>query len=127
MKMTANGDKLMSRESEEIEWVASPKARRPFTLSLRKLMTVVILIGCFIGGVTLLSRPVMRAREPARRANCSGHLSQLALALHNYVSVHGVLPPAHIDDENGRPMHSWRVLILPFIEEQALYVSDRTD
>jgi hypothetical protein len=111
----------MSRESEEIEWVASPKARRPFTLSVRRMMKIVLLIGCFFGGVTLLNRPYMQAREAARRASCSGHLSQLALALHNYCDVYGVLPPAHVDDEHGRPMHSWRVLILPFIDENPLY------
>jgi hypothetical protein len=116
-----SGDKLMSRESEEIESVAGPKARRPFTLSARKTMTLVTFIGCVLGGVTLLSRPVMRAREASRRADCSGHLSQLALALYNYCDVYGVLPPAHIDDEYGRPMHSWRALILPFISEDGLY------
>jgi hypothetical protein len=114
-------DKLMSRESEEIEWVASPKAKRRFTLSVRKMMTLVIFIGCFLGGVTLLSRPVMRAREAARRASCSGNLSQLAAAIHIYCGVYGILPPAHVDDEYGRPMHSWRVLILPFINQGGLY------
>jgi hypothetical protein len=31
------------------------------------------------------------------------------------------LPPAYIADEDGRPMHSWRVLILPFMSDQKLY------
>ncbi len=87
------------------------------------MMKIVLLMGCFFGGVTLLNRPYMHAREAARRASCSGQLSQLALALHNYCDVYGVLPPAHVDDEHGRPMHSWRVLILPFINEDTLYAN----
>jgi prepilin-type processing-associated H-X9-DG protein len=35
--------------------------------------------------------------------------------------VYGTLPPAYIPDEDGNPKHSWRVLILPFIEQQSLY------
>src|SRR4030095_9667762 len=34
---------------------------------------------------------------------------------------YGSFPPAYIADKNGRPMHSWRILILPFLEEQALF------
>lgn len=36
--------------------------------------------------------------------------------MHNYHEMNGAFPPACIADENGRPMHSWRVLLLPFIE-----------
>ncbi|PHR93513.1 MAG: hypothetical protein COA78_32765 [Blastopirellula sp.] len=64
---------------------------------------------------------VSQAREAARRMQCTNHLKQLGLALHNYHDTYGTLPPAYIADANGKPMHSWRVLILPFIEEQTLY------
>ena len=43
------------------------------------------------------------------------------MACHNYQAVYGVFPPAYIADEQGRPLHSWRVLILPFIEQKELY------
>jgi hypothetical protein len=43
------------------------------------------------------------------------------MAMHNYESKHGRLPPAVVYGEDGKPLHSWRVLILPFIEEDALY------
>jgi hypothetical protein len=88
-------------------------------LSVRSLMILVALCVPFL----LLARAVHDARHAARRAQCCGHLSQLGLALHNYNSAYGTLPPASIADSRGRPMHSWRVLILPFIEEQALYES----
>jgi hypothetical protein len=43
------------------------------------------------------------------------------LAVANYHDNYGSLPPAYIADRNGTPMHSWRVLLLPFLEQQALY------
>ena len=56
-----------------------------------------------------------------RRLACSNHLKQIALALHDYHQAYGCLPPAHTDGRNGKPMHSWRVLILPFLEHGDLY------
>ncbi len=66
----------------------------------------------------------MPSATPARRpgdAHCLGNLCQLQLALLNYHEAYGTLPPAYVADATGRPMHSWRVLILPFIEETKLY------
>ena len=57
----------------------------------------------------------------APRAICANNLKQIALALHNYHTVYGCFPPAYVADEQGRPMHSWRVLILPFLEREPLY------
>jgi hypothetical protein len=43
------------------------------------------------------------------------------LAVANYHSAYGSLPPAYVADKDGRPMHSWRVLILPVLEQSQLY------
>lgn len=43
------------------------------------------------------------------------------MAVANYHEAFGCYPPAYIADRDGRPMHSWRVLILPFLEEGNLY------
>ena len=39
----------------------------------------------------------------------------------NYQSIHGALPPAYTVDAEGKPLHSWRTLILPYLEQQSLY------
>ncbi len=39
----------------------------------------------------------------------------------NYHDIYGSFPPASIADANGKPMHSWRVLILPWMEYKELY------
>jgi hypothetical protein len=48
-------------------------------------------------------------------------LKMIALAMHNYLDFTGAFPPAHQCDKNGKPLLSWRVLILPYIEQDNLY------
>ncbi|NLF68416.1 MAG: DUF1559 domain-containing protein [Candidatus Anammoximicrobium sp.] len=79
---------------------------------------VVLICFCLI---SLLLPAVQTARESARRAQCANNLKQLAYALHNYHSDHGVFPPAFVPDRDGRPTHSWRVLLLPYVEEKSRY------
>ena len=52
---------------------------------------------------------------------------QLTMAMHNYHDTHGHLPPAVVYGENDRPLYSWRVLILPFLEQQGLYDQFKLD
>jgi hypothetical protein len=52
---------------------------------------------------------------------CSLNLKRIGLALHNYHDVYKCFPPAYVPDEKGKPKHSWRVLLLPFVEQQGLY------
>ena len=71
--------------------------------------------------LTLLMPSVQSAREAARRISCNNQMKEIALALHNYHQVNGCFPPAYVADKNGRPMHSWRVLILPYLDYDPLY------
>lgn len=72
----------------------------------------------------LMLLPAKRsAREAARRNGCMSNLKEIALALSNYESARGEYPPAYTVDADGRPLHSWRTLILPYIEQQPLYKS----
>lgn len=85
------------------------------------------IIVCLLMLVSLLLPAVRTAPEAARRAQCVNNLKQIALALHKYEEEYGTLPPAYIAADDGTPMHSWRVLILPFMEQSALYESYRFD
>ncbi len=60
-------------------------------------------------------------RGPAKRTMCSNNMRQIVLALHNYQSANGKFPPPYTVDANGKPLHSWRVLILPYLECGDLY------
>lgn len=60
---------------------------------------------------------VSSCHEAARRCQCMNNLKHISLALLNYEQKYGCFPPAYTVDENGRTMHSWRALILPFMED----------
>jgi hypothetical protein len=77
--------------------------------------------------VALLLPAVQAAREAARRSQSMNNLKQIGLALHNYHDVHKTFPPAYTTDKEGKPGLSWRVLILPYIEQQELYRQFRLD
>ena len=77
--------------------------------------------------LALLVRGVQHVREAARQGACEGRLNQMQLALTNYHDVHGHFPPAYIVGPDGKPWHSWRVLILPFMEVSNVYDSYRFD
>ena len=55
------------------------------------------------------------------------NLKQIYLGMHNFLDIYQAFPPAVVIGPDGRPWHSWRVLILPFLEEQALYEQYRFD
>jgi prepilin-type N-terminal cleavage/methylation domain-containing protein/prepilin-type processing-associated H-X9-DG protein len=95
-------------------------SRRAFTLV--ELLVVIAIIGIL---VAILLPAVQSAREAARRMQCSNKLRQIALALHNYHTGHGVLPSGSIiasssctPNSNTKRSAPWTVLVLPFLEEQ---------
>ena len=61
------------------------------------------------------------ARTMVYKRSCEANLIKIGMALRAYEDAHGTLPPAFIPDASGKPMHSWRVLILPYLDEQGLY------
>jgi hypothetical protein len=77
--------------------------------------------------VALLLPAVQAAREAARRTQSTNNLKQLILGLLNYESANGHFPPHASYSPDGKPLLSWRVHILPYLEEQALYSQFRLD
>ena len=62
----------------------------------------------------------------ATRTQSANNIRQLAIAMHTYHDVYKSLPPAVIVHESGH-RHSWRIAILPFLEQNALYKQYRLD
>jgi hypothetical protein len=85
------------------------------------VVPVLTFLGILALLIALLIPASRSARPAARRSQCVNNLKQIALALRNYEQMHNALPPAYTVDANGRPLHSWRTLILPYLEQHALY------
>lgn len=85
------------------------------------LVNLLIVVAILALVIALFLPSVRRAREAARRTQCRNNLKQLGMALHNYHDKYGVFPPVCTVDERGQPMHSWRTLLLPYLDQQALY------
>jgi hypothetical protein len=86
----------------------------------RRRLSQRILISCsVVTSLALLGwfvRAAVRAREEARSAQCAGKLKQLGLALLNYDSIYGCLPPAYVVSPHGQPLYSWRVVLMAYLE-----------
>lgn len=77
---------------------------------------VLVLVGLFVVAQVLLEVTSPNVHQAARRAQCQNNLKQIGLALAVYHRQYGSFPPAFVADANGKPLYSWRVLILHFLE-----------
>ena len=99
-----------------------PQAKSSFPVWLLVIGGVVIGGVCVVGILIALLLPAVgQAREAARRSQCKNNLKQIGLALMNYHGTYNTFPPAYIPDATGKPKHSWRVLILPFIDQNPMH------
>ncbi|MDR0609748.1 MAG: DUF1559 domain-containing protein [Planctomycetaceae bacterium] len=100
---------------------------KPFGFTLVELLVVIAIIGVLIA---LLLLAVQAAREAARRMQCTSHLKQIGLAVHNFHDTKKGVPPACIgagfgstgswDETRWRRASIWP-LLYPHMEQQALY------
>jgi len=112
--------------SQAHQWTPEEPSGPPPKSGSNVLIIVLIVCGVLVllcaGGIAFVFfMGLPKMREAAQRSACKNNLKQISLALHNYHETYGTLPPAYIPDENGKPMHSWRVLILPYLEQKPLY------
>ena len=85
---------------------------------LLKVLIIFVILGILF---VLFLPSVEEPRSAARLRTSKINLKQIGLALHIYHDEHDSLPPAYTVDEQGNRLHSWRTLILPYLEEKELY------
>lgn len=104
-----------------------PKKGKLKSKSKGSPIVVILAVACggllMCGGVmaALLLPAVQQAREAARRTQCKNNLKQIGLAMHNYHDTFNLFPAAYLNDEQGQPRISWRVSILPYMDEAPRY------
>ena len=84
-----------------------------------------VLLGAFLillAWFVIRSVPLMQAvKDLSNASGCYGNIRRIGRAVLAYEADHGTFPPAYLADEDGQPMHSWRILILPYLGRQDLY------
>jgi hypothetical protein len=103
---------------------------KPFDAPPKKSYTGMIILFVTLGvfgmmcvccGPVLLLPAIQAAREAARRGVCGNNMRQIGMALQLYADANNTLPPAYVADASGQPLYSWRVLLLPYLEQSALF------
>ena len=105
--------------------LSSIRQKRTRGFTLIELLVVIAIIAILIA---LLLPAVQQAREAARRSQCKNNLKQIGLAMHNYHDTHRIFPPGYIRNMQipesvapRFPQFGWACMILPYVEETALY------
>jgi hypothetical protein len=93
-------------------WLMERRQTLPVTSDMTSLSPVV---------TGLLLPAVQAARSAARRSSAMNNLKQIGLAMHNCHDAKKALPAAAIVDADGKPLLSWRVAILPYLQQDELY------
>ena len=104
-------------------------AKRDSSASLGTIGSIMALVAggmiAFVAVLALLmwimGPAISGGTATAQQSACQSNLKQIGLALDQYHQRFNSYPPAYVVDANGKRMHSWRVLILPFLGEQGLY------
>lgn len=108
-KRLGQGNKSLSNASRPFGWIVAASV-------------VLVLLGCLVfaifrfGGQTVARLSSNRTRTASVR-----NLEKIAEALNAYAAEYKTYPPPALKDASGKPLVSWRVLILPYLDEDDLY------
>lgn len=83
----------------------------------------IVVLGLFLYGSLIAAYfvPSVITIADSPHQTCQSQMQQLAAAMLAYEESHGTLPPSYQADEKGTPLHSWRVLVLPYLGYDSLY------
>ena len=70
---------------------------------------------------------IQQSRDAGQAIECMNNLRQIGVAMHNYKATLRSFPAAAITSKDGKPLLSWRVSILPYIEHEVLYDKFKLD
>ncbi len=91
-----------------------PDSKQRFSqFRIRNLLVFTLAIGMIYAA---FQRRNPKDQHAIDESLCHSNLHRIILALHNYHSANGSLPPAYVRGPDGAPWHSWRTLILPYLD-----------
>ncbi len=128
--LTAEGGKRMKRLSMPLVEKSPKTARTPRFLAVVRVQENLRILVTAAPVYAELERHGLVQFEGISKKNsvsqpsvisCRENLKQIVLAFHNYYAIDNKFPPSATVDSKGKPLHSWRVLILPYLEQNDLY------
>ena len=125
------GDCVVCGGAIELPTFSTSSTRHPAAAGGHRTVAKVIaggllLTGLIIGSVAAFrygGTAITQIRGGQVQAASKANLQKIAAALNNYAADYGRYPPPYTTDASGVPLHSWRVLILPYLGEDELYAS----
>lgn len=111
---------------------AFQKDRRSQFVGSLKLLSIALLLGLsgaggVIGFLWVVLPLIGFDAETARHQLIQAKIARIATAMRQYHDDYGRLPPPVVYDDQGQPMHSWRALLLPYLDEQRLFQDYKFD
>lgn len=97
------------------------RKRRFSPKAVKTAIFAVAALPVLIFGFWLLSPTILQLKLRRDVVACKQNLQRIAKALNAYAADYGTYPPPAVLDSSGVPIHSWRVLILPYLGEKRLY------
>jgi hypothetical protein len=94
---------------------------------IRRVFEFLTIVALIVVLVLLLRPAIQKAREKANRTESANNLKQIGKAFQRYHESYGKFPPAVVHSKDGEPLYSWRVLLLPFLGEDAVYSQFKLD
>lgn len=109
---------------KKLETIALHRSRLPYIVATACIATLFLAVSLSI----VLSWPYLQKRAMIAAQNRDlDNMKQIVEALNSYAARHGTYPPPVVVDANGKPLYSWRVLILPFLGYEDLYKEFQLD
>ena len=108
-------------EARDAPQLIEPVRRRFSPKVIKGCIFAALAVPLLIFGFWLLSPAILKLKARRDVAACKQNLQRIAKALNAYAADYGTYPPPVVYDAAGVPMHSWRVLILPYLGEKRLY------
>lgn len=93
------------------QWQNSPPSRYRWVAAVLAVAGCAVIASCTYSSWTSLQKRL-------RKTQCKNNLKEIGIAIHRYHDSFGAFPPAVVVREDGQPLHSWRTLVIPFIDAQ---------
>lgn len=117
----------MNRMQDQLDKLPITRSGSDLSVKVSVPTELVPTLGVASAGIGLLLPAVAKVRSAAGASVSQNNLKQIGLAMHNFNDRFNKLPSSAICSKDGKPLLSWRVAILPFIEQEVLYRQFKLD